>query len=257
MNKLLYSLLIYAVIMAAANFHYQSKLFFKFKEHTATTDYSQKVVREVQQSKVVLEETLIKKDADIEQVKQLLDAEKQKNVELSRKLSEKVNESLLSKDDLRKQKAVVAQLEQTIDLQDSQKKEWEDKIHQLQLENGDLQKRIDQLKKAPVTTSPTQVDLPREQPQTEMVPAAATQMITPKTRGVVLNYNQDYNFVVVNLGRYDGLEVGMVLEVFRQDQALARIRVEKLYDQMASGVVLKDLSSSLDVVKGDIVKMVK
>jgi hypothetical protein len=46
--------------------------------------------------------------------------------------------------------------------------------------------------------------------------------------------NNQYKFVVVNIGQQDGLKIGDTLTVMRDKNAIARVRVSKFYDSMAA-----------------------
>lgn len=58
--------------------------------------------------------------------------------------------------------------------------------------------------------------------------------------GQVLVVNREFDFVVVNLGENDGLKVGSKLQVYRDDQVLGTVEVEKIYGNMSAATIMPD-----------------
>jgi hypothetical protein len=68
--------------------------------------------------------------------------------------------------------------------------------------------------------------------------------------GKVLVVNKDYNFVVINLGSRDGIEVGKEFAVYNNGKYLGDVKVEKVHDAMAAaGFVTEGLKDK--VSEGD------
>ena len=76
------------------------------------------------------------------------------------------------------------------------------------------------------------------------------QTIPKKARGKVLTLNRTYNFVILDIGKNDGIEIGTVLIVYRVDQFVAKVQVEKVYDSLSSATILKDWTV-MPVAEGD------
>lgn len=47
-------------------------------------------------------------------------------------------------------------------------------------------------------------------------------------RGRIVQVNEDYNFVVINMGSLDGVKKGMIFPVFQKDEEVAKIKVSKV-----------------------------
>jgi len=58
--------------------------------------------------------------------------------------------------------------------------------------------------------------------------------------GKVLVVNREFNFVVVNLGSKDGLEVGTPLSILRAGKPVGKAQVERIYENMAAAAVLAE-----------------
>lgn len=72
--------------------------------------------------------------------------------------------------------------------------------------------------------------------------------------GKVVVVNKKYNFFISNLGRKDGLKIGDMVSVFRNNMMIAEGAVEKLYDNLsASGIT--SANNNFSIQEGDIVKV--
>jgi len=63
--------------------------------------------------------------------------------------------------------------------------------------------------------------------------------------GQVLVVNKEFDFVVINLGENDGLKVGSKLQVFKDDQLLGTVEVEKIYGNMSASTIMPDAKKDL------------
>lgn len=68
--------------------------------------------------------------------------------------------------------------------------------------------------------------------------------------GKILVVNKDYNFVVINLGSKDGIDIGNVFSVYHGNKYIGDIKVEKIHDSMsAAGFVVADIKDK--ILEGD------
>ena len=73
--------------------------------------------------------------------------------------------------------------------------------------------------------------------------------------GQVLVVNRDYDFIVMNLGRNHGLNIGQEFQVSRDSNVLARVKVEKVYDELSAAAILPN--SNKDAIReGDAVNAI-
>lgn len=61
-----------------------------------------------------------------------------------------------------------------------------------------------------------------------------------KFSGKIVAVNRKYNFIVVNIGKKDGLEEGTILIVHRGKNFVGKARVARVYDAMSAADLLKD-----------------
>ncbi len=74
-----------------------------------------------------------------------------------------------------------------------------------------------------------------------------------RTEGKILNVNEAHNFVVINLGRKDGVVEGMEFDVVRNDKKIARVKVRMLKDDVCAADIVK-LYGSSEIKVGDKVR---
>lgn len=73
------------------------------------------------------------------------------------------------------------------------------------------------------------------------VSAAADTAPPVLKKGVqVMTINRKFNFVVINLGVSDGAKMGQALTVERRGRAIARLEIEKLYDNFSAATIIQE-----------------
>ncbi|MDI6796588.1 MAG: hypothetical protein QMD09_06580 [Desulfatibacillaceae bacterium] len=75
----------------------------------------------------------------------------------------------------------------------------------------------------------------------------------PGLTGKVLALDKEHNFVVVDLGRTNELELGDVLSVYRQEQFIGKVQVEKIEENSSAAVILQEWQN-VEFKDNDIVK---
>ena len=63
------------------------------------------------------------------------------------------------------------------------------------------------------------------------------------TKGKIIQINAEWQFVVVDLG-WDVLSIGDVLGVFRDDQLIAKVKVERVQERVAAARILPDYQAT-------------
>ncbi len=118
-----------------------------------------------------------------------------------------------------------------------------------------LESRMKELPRPGVELQPVSVG---NQPRVSDAPVPSTYVdITPvpavSNEGQVLVINREYDFIVMDLGKNQGLNVGQEFQVVRGDQVLGTVKVEKIYDDLSAAAVLPS-SNIGDFREGDFVK---
>jgi len=63
---------------------------------------------------------------------------------------------------------------------------------------------------------------------------------TPVLAGKILEVNDEYGFVVVDLGKDDNINLGDILSVYRNDKFIGRAQVEKVKEEISAAAILPD-----------------
>ncbi|MBU0651116.1 hypothetical protein KKC59_04310 [bacterium] len=254
MKKSILAFLALCVLSSIVLFYFSVKAYFKIRHNTNEVVFAEKLLFETQEAKTIIEKNMISKDGEIEGVKSEVETEKNKVVELSRKLSEKVNEALVVKDELRKTREELGRVNKELRSAVQKQNEYVKEIDDLKKENKDLKERLDRLKSnlqvSDTGDSMPAVGMPREQSEK----GQQTDLVQKKDVGRVLMMDEKFNIVLINLGVVDGLKTSQMLDVIREGQSIAKIRVEKIYDKMASAVILKEGLRVDKILEGDAVK---
>jgi DNA repair exonuclease SbcCD ATPase subunit len=148
------------------------------------------------------------------------------------------------KADLEKQKTLGVDLENKFAQAKEEVKKTQSQLSELMNKKSELETKIKdleaQVKKVELGT--IVVESPAGAPGTAAKPAQTT---TPtkkqeeppaakKLEGKVLVLNKEYNFVVINLGSKDGINIGDVFSIYHDNKILGDVTIGKVHDSMAS-----------------------
>ncbi|KPK97988.1 MAG: hypothetical protein AMJ95_06305 [Omnitrophica WOR_2 bacterium SM23_72] len=139
----------------------------------------------------------------------------------------------LAQEDLRTAMAKIKEL-------DSEKEALESKVKELEAKTQEVEL-------GKIIVSPD-VDLTGakhyELPEVSVMPTRGQQILG--LQGKVLVVNKEYNFVVINLGAKDGVDVGDEFSVFDNNTLIGDVKVEKVHDSMAAaGFLTAELKNNI------------
>lgn len=124
-----------------------------------------------------------------------------------------------------------------------------------------LEAKIDELNKS---SAPVQaVDLPQVTVSQADVAQAAQQEnaglieqpqppTEPSKR--VLKINKEFDFIIIDAGQKDGVEIGRDIEIYRDNQLVGKGRIEKVYESLSAAAILPEFNKD-DIKEGDSVKI--
>ena len=179
-------------------------------------------------------------DQEVARLKDELSQSNDKSDGLSRELNAKNNELTSAKNELNrlgKEKNALA-VELVKVKQDSES--TKDLLSQVRSAKDALESKIKEL------MAQKEVELGKVVVQ----PAGEQPM---QLQGQVLSLNKKYNFAVINLGKNDGVLAGMKFEVKIDDETIAQLQVEKVYDTMSAANII---SSKKEIRKGYLVNSI-
>lgn len=160
---------------------------------------------------------------------------------LKKSIGKKIEYRFSLQDEIKRREALDEQLKQLFsekaasqsmlsDLE-SQNYALKDEVSQLEQEKGILNERLASFQKV---QDRLQFKIKRllTTPKIELGEVVVT---ASSLTGNVLKANRLYNFIIIDLGKNDGIESGMSLMAYRQDKLIGEIIIEKVYDELCVG----------------------
>jgi predicted RNase H-like nuclease (RuvC/YqgF family) len=166
------------------------------------------------------------------QVQQALDQEKTLKAELERKLTES---------------------QQTLAALDARVKEMEGKLKELDAAKTALENKVkDYEDKKDVELGKIVVNPDGGAAPSPTVAPVAT---AKSADGKILVVNKEYNFAVINLGEKDGITIGDVFTVYRNNKPQSELKIEKVHEAMSAAGFTPDVKDK--IAEGDRVELKK
>ena len=142
------------------------------------------------------------------------------------------------------------------------KKELEDKEQQIKVTLDRLEREITARKKAEaqlMITLKEKENLEVKVKNLKEAPTIELEKIVIKPGSVITGkitmVNKEYAFVVVNLGTQHNLKAGDILSVYRNDEFIGKVQIERAEGKMSAAAVLPDWQN-VEFKESDIVKTI-
>ena len=71
--------------------------------------------------------------------------------------------------------------------------------------------------------------------------------------GRVLVINREYNFIVVDIGVDDEVELGGYLTIFRNGKYVGEAQIEKIYDTMSAATIIKETKPKAIMIDDNVI----
>lgn len=206
----------------------------------------QEQLSEVTKTNKQLEAGLAQAKTDLQSSLQQLAETQKENEELAKAVDQRQDEiSRLSKD-----------LEQIR----SERTQLTQRIAQLADQQQTLETELGKIESAKTELETKVLELSQGQPTVELEKVVVTDAGTTRApgasdgpQGQVVVVNREYDFVVMNLGKNQGLTLGQEFQVIRDDQVLGRVKVEKIYDELSAAAIVPPADKTA-IREGDIVR---
>ena len=251
-----------AMVVAAAAISFQMKeralRISKEKEVAllkSANDDLERQLSEATKAQDELKDKLTKASAQLEQAVRSLAQELQVKDALAKSVDERQREIDRLGRDLQQLKSERTTLTEEIAQLKTHQDELQSQLSQVQQAKSDLENQAQKTAKPPtLELDKVVVTNPSSAPSSSSS-AAASGTAAPAGQGQVIVVNREYDFVVVNLGKNQGLEVGQEFQIFRDNQVLGRAKIEKVYDELSAAALLPD--SNKDAIReGDSVRAI-
>lgn len=201
-------------------------------------------LQEVTEAKEQLEADLAKVTAQADQIAQQLAEERQMKATLAKSVDDRQKEiDRLGKDLAQAQSEHEGLVAQVGQLQ-GQQQSLQQQLADLEKAKGELEAKVLEL-----SGSPT-VELDKI-----IVKGDDTASAEPRAagEGQVIVVNREYDFIVMDLGKKQGLEIGQEFQIVRGQEVLGRVKVEKVYEELSAAAILPE-SKKDSIREGDLVK---
>jgi len=106
-----------------------------------------------------------------------------------------------------------------------------------------------------IVVKPVQSAAPEESTPPPVVAPSPSAPAAKATSGKVLVVNREFNFVVVNLGTKDGMQIGTKMNIFRSDKKIGSAQVERVYENMSAATLLAEEQKG-QIKEGDRIRVV-
>ena len=216
--KIIYTTLV-VLLIASITFYV-----LKEKEKARRINAEKQLVQTVEEKKKV-ENKLVDTARAKVVVETELTSEKEKSLTLKKEL----------KDNEQQIKSTLDRLEQAI----AARKKAEAQLMIALKEKENLETRINNFSQAPKTVELEKI------------------VIKPGsiTIGKITMVNKEYAFVVVNLGSQHNIKVGDILSVYRNDEFIGKVQIERAEEKMSAAAVLPDWQN-VEFKENDVVKTI-
>lgn len=174
-------------------------------------------------------------------------------------LEETREELRITQNDLEASRAEVARLEENLAETRSELASANRQVNQLEREKASLEGRIDDLEMQVAELEDDKFELTQtieakreliDEYEAELFPDDDT-VDTPKgLTGKIAVVRPDWNFVVLDVGREEGLRHNTQLLVHRDEELVGRVRVSSLEDNMAVAEIMRD-ETQIPLERGD------
>ena len=192
-------------------------------------------LRDIQAAKAKIETDYYNLKTEAQSLSAQIEEEKKGKEELARAVSDKQTE--------------VSQLKQGLDQARNDSTSLNQQLARAQADLNELQKELQSVKEAKAaleeqTTQSAQQSVDLQKVVVNKSDGTALQGAMapsgPNLSGQVLVVNREFDFVVVNLGKNNGMQVGQMFEVYRDNDVLGRVKVEKVYDALSACAIQPD-----------------
>ncbi len=202
-----------------------------------------------QEAERIAEELQKEKEAK-ELIVSKLEEEKKKTDTLMVDIMKEKEERLDILHKLAKAEETYNELKEEYDLMVKAKERLQEKIKRMMAQKGVELERIEV--RGSTEEDITEEDITREEVE-DVMQFAEEDVASEETEDPdadVLVVNRKFDFIVANLGKLDGADLGTELDVYRDGEFIAKTKIEKLYDNMSAAAILPEWKDA-NIKEGD------
>ena len=210
-------------------------------------------LQQVQQAKAAVEDELGHNRKDLTRAKEELAAAVQAQETLTKSVEDREQEIARLTRDLDQTKSEAKTLSGQLASLQSERDTARQQLAELEQAKGELESKVMELSDRPtVELGKVRVSNAGEQPQASAALRPALVPVSAKG-GQIVVVNREYDFVVMNLGKNHGLNIGQEFQIVRNNQVLGKVKVEKVYDELSAAAILPE-SQKENIQEGDAIR---
>ena len=219
----------------------------------AENDDLKLTLQRTQQGKAAVEDELGRTRKELSGSKEELASAVQAQETLTKSVEDREQEIARLTRDLDQTKGHTQQLQAQVSSLQSERDAAKRQLADTETAKGELEAKVMELSDRPtVELGKVRVTSPGE-PSASSKAALAPVAIASAASGQVVVVNREYDFVVMNLGKNHGLNIGQEFQIVRDNQVLGKVKVEKVYDELSAAAILPE-SQKDNIREGDAIR---
>ncbi|MCK4519022.1 MAG: hypothetical protein KAU12_02775 [Candidatus Omnitrophica bacterium] len=229
-------LIIFCVIFAVSAIG----LFVMQQQEHQTAVKLQAAVNDLEAKKAAVHIELDKILIEKKEVESELSSFKERAMELEENVALEKRQKEKAQNELGEKKSEISVLKREFDDVERTIGELKSKYAAIEMENEELIGKLNQIRLAKKALE-AKIGTAGTEAAREEVVELGTVVVKPRginEKGRVLVVNKEFNFIVINLGEDSGVEEGIQFGVYREDELLAKVEIEEIYEDMSSAKIL-------------------
>lgn len=222
---------------------------------TAAKNAAQAELDQVKAEKVKADEELARLRQDALALTSELAAQKEANAKVTKDLQDKQDEIAKVTKDLQKERGDRVTLSEELTKAKGDYQQLKEELEQIKSDKASVENKLREVG-AKQTVELEKIVVKKDQPAAAAAAGPSLGPDVPSAQqlaGKVLVVNREFDFVVINLGKTSGAQIGNVFEVVRGNDVLGKVKIEKVYDSLSAAAILPD-SAKEQIHEGDAVR---
>jgi chromosome segregation ATPase len=183
-----------------------------------------------------------------------------KIADLVTKLEEAESAKAFLSSELSEREKVIGDLNAKFESEKREKSELADRLTKSEEEYKSLKTQLEQLQTLKAELEKKLQEAAAKGVQLEKIVVKPKETLSqeetvPSTEGKILVVNREFDFVVINLGQKDGIELGNIFLVYRNGESLGKVQIEKVYEGMSTAIFLPEARKE-EIREGDSVRII-
>lgn len=213
----------------------------------------QKQLEEVQQAKARVDSELSDVRTRLTESTAELAKVTEQREELARSVEDRQQEITRLTKDLEQSRSEVQQATTQVTSLQSEREAMSQRLAELERAKNELESKVLEMSGQP-TIELDKVLVGGGGGSAAALPSASPLATVEEGKGKIMIIDREYDFVIISLGKRDGVVANQEFQVVRGDEMLGRIKIEQVHDELSAAAILPD-SRKDDIREGDLVRV--